>query len=1161
LFPNVYKLGYNYPITEIDTDAKTIKVTGNVTTYLYPPTTFAAIYGQFIKDAIDVSDTSKQVKFFDRKGANSYADGDTTYNGVCEVCHTQTMYHKNDGTGNYHYPGARCYVCHAHINGFGYAHGEPGKDCEDCHGHDDGWNGGDYYGTTQSHSTHTESDSDDLKGPYIECDVCHDTDNYPYFKSGTDSNGDGKYNLSETDVCNNCHSPNGAFDGVNNPTFGAKANWTGGVYASPTLKTGKEKWCAGCHDDVPAYSKQTPIEIIVDNTDANFSIGGTGWSTATSTQQYGTNLRYHVAGTGINTATWTPNIPEAGDYSVYAWWVNYTNRATNAPYTISYNSGSETVRVNQQEMGGTWNYLGTYTFATGTSGSVVLSDDADGQVIADAIKWESGIQATYAPNVIGDNTTYGFYVTGHKINCLNCHDADKKHIDGEHRTYEADESTYHAINPYCDSYRLKNIDGQPCMIIPRPGRVGVNLLNNWHDFALCFTCHNKYKVLGETSAPDATNFWNNDSSPANSHYLHLGIGGYHFDSDWDTGHGASIERNDSLETCITCHNVHGSPTKAMIRHGELISSYGSTDKVPSLNFAYLLPNPDPDAAATWTPNIPETNTYKLYGWWRAHANWATNAKLTIHYNGGSQTIEINQEQNGSQWNFLGSFTFAAGTTGYVELTNESADDYIVADAFGWDIDGTFANDWDGDGVNDPDIVVNDHDAGCIRTGGNWVERTGITESYNDDHYYHEKPAGIPDSTATLEQSIGGIFNYDWSFTTTNGVCRACHSAVSYFRTPTYIGPRVVMQKAEPSSIANNGLDQVLLTAYVYSPGNDNISSVTVDLTPIDGSSTQAMYDDGTNGDAVAGDKIYSYRTTVPGTVVKGLKRLTVTGTDSQSRTGSEDIELMVANPGWTIVDNKDADYTGYWTVAYNSVDKYGDNLKFINAGIGNNKAMFSPVLSSAGNYNVYAWWSQYTNRATNAPYTINYSGGSDTVRVNQQVNGGQFMFLGTYYFDAQTEPATVIVDNEDAVFNGDWAIATHDPIQYGESERFLDAGTGDNTATFIPDLPQPGNYEVYAWWTPYYNRATNAPYTINYSGGSDTVRVNQEQAGGGWTYLGTYYFDTGTGGSVVISDDANEYVIADAIKWQLAVAKQSVVLSDDANGQVIADAILFEPAD
>jgi hypothetical protein len=57
----------------------------------------AAIYGQYIKEGIDVNGTSKQVKFFDQTGTNSYSDGNTTYNGICEVCNTQTDHFMDNG--------------------------------------------------------------------------------------------------------------------------------------------------------------------------------------------------------------------------------------------------------------------------------------------------------------------------------------------------------------------------------------------------------------------------------------------------------------------------------------------------------------------------------------------------------------------------------------------------------------------------------------------------------------------------------------------------------------------------------------------------------------------------------------------------------------------------------------------------------------------------------------------------------------------------------------------------------------------------------------------------------------------------------------------------------------------------------------------------------
>ncbi len=1130
LFPNVNKLGYSYPLIGVNEVAKTITVKGDVSPayqYTSPPSSFAVMYGQYIKDNIN----DKPVKFFDRRVKNSFADGDGTYNGVCEVCHTETMYHRNDGLGAPHYPAVRCSICHVHLNGFADSDhtGSSGSDCEDCHGHDDGWVGGSYYGTTQSHSTHTENDSDDLKGPFIDCDVCHDTNNYPFFKSGTD--GDGKYNLSETDVCDNCHSPNGAFDGVDDAVIGAKNNWVDGVYESPTLKSGKEKWCAGCHDDQPAYSLPEIEEpVILDNPDATFV---NSWpSGADQDDHYGDNFQYNYVGTGEDTATWQTLLPRDGLYAVFAWWSSHWRRSRDARYTVFYDGGSETISTNQEVSGGQWNYLGTFPFSAGIPGSVVLTDQStEGDyVVADAIKWEQGIRA---PNITGDNTTYGFYVTGHKLSCLECHDASKKHIDHEHRTYQVNENTGEIVNPYCASYRLRDVDGNPCMNIPRKWGGSPN----WKDFSLCFECHNASEVLVDNI--DLTNFWNNDGQRKNSHLIHLNIGfTTHFDSDWDL-------KGDSTESCITCHNVHGSPSKAMVRHGEFISNYGATGKVPALNFSYVLPYSGPTATATWRPNIPSADTYDVYAWWTWGGNRASNAPYRVYYDGGSQTIRVNQKSSTGNWNYLGTFPFASGTSGYVVL-GDDANGYVIADAVGWDQDG------DGN----PDIIVDDADPEFSIQGADWLFAE-TANAYNGAEHYHV--GQIPtDPDATLEQSVGGFMNYGGQQLWLNSVCGACHGPVTYYRTPTFVNPRVMMQKAEPSSVDNNGAEQVLLTAYVYSP-DYTISSVTIDLTPIDGSATQVMYDNGTNGDAISGDKIYSYLTTVPVTVDTGLKRLTVTGTDSQSRTGTAEIDLVVANPGWVIVDNWDADFYGYWASG-TTQEIYNINIRYHASGTGSDTAVFTPALSQTGSYNVYAYWTSGSNRASNAPYTINYSGGSDTVRVNQKLNGSQFVYLGTYLFNAQAGYTSVIVDNEDAVFVGSWSQGPSTWC-YGMTEQYTVAGTGSKTATYTPDLPQAGNYDVYAWWTWGGNRASNAPYTINYSGGSDIVLVNQEQGGGGWTYLGTYYFDAGTGGSVVLSDDADEYVIADAVKWQLPSTQQGVVLSDDADGYVMADAILFEPAD
>ena len=364
---------------------------------------------------------------------------------------------------------------------------------------------------------------------------------------------------------------------------------------------------------------------------------------------------------------------------------------------------------------------------------MVLSDDsaeAGQYVIADAVKFLIGPQGVYAPKVIGDNSTYGYYATGHGANdlveCLHCHDASVTHIDHDARTYDT------GVSDYCDSYRLKEVDGQPAMDVPRSSGGG---LANWQDFALCFECHDRYAVIGANAFDvSRTNFWDDDAAPNNSHWYHLGMTSVS-DSDYDG-------TTDSSPTCTTCHNVHGSPTGPMIRHGELISPYGTTSYVPSFNFYYYIGG-DGSATATFTPTLA-SGTYNVYARWATHPNRATNAKHIINYKGGSAEVIVDQQQNGDQWNLLGQYEFAAGTSGNVVLTSEGANEYIIADAIGWDSDGDLVH---GSGT-DPEIVVDDASASYQ---GTWDSGTG---GYNSTVHWYFAP--ILDASVAVIDSVGAV---------------------------------------------------------------------------------------------------------------------------------------------------------------------------------------------------------------------------------------------------------------------------------------------------------------------------------------------------------------------------------------------------------------------
>jgi hypothetical protein len=83
-------------------------------------------------------------------------------------------------------------------------------------------------------------------------------------------------------------------------------------------------------------------------------------------------------------------------------------------------------------------------------------------------------------------------------------------------------------------------------------------------------------------------------------------------------------------------------------------------------------------------------------------------------------------------------------------------------------------------------------------------------------------------------------------------------------------------------------------------------------------------------------------------------------------------------------------------------------------GNGSDSASWTFHIPTPGTYDVYAWWYAASWRPTDVPYTIHHSGGANTVRVNQQLNGGSWVLLGTFTFSSSSGSVTI----SDNVTNG-----------------------------------------------------------------------------------------------------------------------------------------------
>ncbi|WP_295428829.1 S8 family serine peptidase [uncultured Thiodictyon sp.] len=368
--------------------------------------------------------------------------------------------------------------------------------------------------------------------------------------------------------------------------------------------------------NVAASSSWSP-DIVLDNGDPGTQVITGKWNAygTDPEQKYGSDWLADDRNTTGDTYRFTPTILHPGQYRVLARWVTHPNRSTRAPYDIRHAGGVDTVETNQQLTGGQWNVLGVYTFAAGTGNSVEISDRNGRAVIADAVMFQY---------VSEPPATLPLSIRNVSLQ------AGELSIG-----YSAQLTASGGAAPY--NWNL--VTGS------LPPGVALNAVSGL--------------IEGTPLTP----------------------GTFVFSVSVTDAYGASISADFSIVINFT------PPSDIILDNG------GIGTRVIAGKWNTYATDPEQKYAADWladdrnttgdiyrfTPTIPRAGQYRVLARWVTHPNRCVRAPYDIQHSEGINTVEVNQQLSGGQWNALGVYVFAAGTGSYVEISDRNGR-AVIADA-------------------------------------------------------------------------------------------------------------------------------------------------------------------------------------------------------------------------------------------------------------------------------------------------------------------------------------------------------------------------------------------------------------------------------------------------------------------------------------------------
>ena len=143
-------------------------------------------------------------------------------------------------------------------------------------------------------------------------------------------------------------------------------------------------------------------------------------------------------------------------------------------------------------------------------------------------------------------------------------------------------------------------------------------------------------------------------------------------------------------------------------------------------------------------------------------------------------------------------------------------------------------------------------------------------------------------------------------------------------------------------------------------------------------------------------------------------------------------------------------------------------------------AEWIPSVPETGEYAVYVSYKTLPNSTDAAYYKVRFKDGEREFKVNQQMGGGTWIYLGTFLFDKGSSNQGVFLTNfnKDAKSSKDVKVVTADAVKFG-------GGMGNIARTVNPEKPMPYYVEPFTSGAPRFIEGSRT--WLQWAGYADTV--------------------------------------------------------------------------